>query len=128
MVRTRQLAAAAKPQGRSRTTNGAQLLDGIDGRSAIARCFRDILRKNSKSATEAERVLVRQAATLAVARLVNGELIDADTISKLSGQLRRILADLRRKAQASAPDQPSIHEHLAANYGADVNADEEDDD
>jgi hypothetical protein len=33
-----------KPEGRSRTTNGAQLLIGIDGRSAQARRFRDILR------------------------------------------------------------------------------------
>jgi hypothetical protein len=33
---------AGKPQGRSRTTNGAQLLPGIDGRSPIARRFRDI--------------------------------------------------------------------------------------
>ena len=113
---------AGKPQGRSRTTNGAQLLRGIDGRSPIARRLRDILRGYHEEfhvTTEHERTLARQAATLAVvseelqAQLVRGELVDADTITKLTGQLRRVLADLRQRTRADQPAPPSLHDHLA---------------
>jgi hypothetical protein len=75
--------------------------------------------------SEADRNLVRQAATLALkseqmqAALVNGEAVDADTLTKLAGQIRRVLADLRRKGEAAAPTPLSIHEHLARSAGAD---------
>jgi hypothetical protein len=111
-------------------SNGSKLLTGVDGRSTVARRFRDIMRGYAEEfevVTEAEQVLVRQAATLAIlseqlqAQLVKGEPIDADTITKLTGQLRRVLADLKRKAQASAPERPSILDHFAS-YPADADA------
>ena len=94
MQRVHKRVTGISATNRSRVTNGTSLLDGIDGRNAIARRFRDILRGYEEEftvATEAERVPVCQAATLAVlseqlqAKLINGELIDADTISKVSG-------------------------------------------
>jgi len=65
MTHSRQLVARAKPQGRSRTTNGAQLLQDVDGRSTIARRFWDLLQgyeEEYEVATEAEHTLARQAA------------------------------------------------------------------
>ncbi|WP_316229608.1 hypothetical protein [Bradyrhizobium sp. SZCCHNR1070] len=107
---------------RSRVTNGTRLLVGVDGRSAEARRFRDLVRSYEsefESTTEADRNLIRQAALLALksehlqAAVVRGEPVDADTLTKLTGQLRRILADLRRKSEAQAPAPLSIHQHLS---------------
>jgi hypothetical protein len=118
---------------RSRTTNGGQLLDCIDGRSAIARRFRDIKRGlecEFECNTEAERALIRQAAVLSVlseqlqAKMVLGELVDARTITNLAVQLRRILADLRQRTGQRDPSPPSLHEQLAA-YGTTLDADDE---
>jgi hypothetical protein len=102
----------------------------------IARRFRSILRNlEAEYETETDRALMRQAATLALlaeqlqAQLVRGEPIVPDTISKLTGQLRRVLADLKRKAQARTPEQtPSLLAHITANDDADENPDEEGDD
>lgn len=108
---------------RSRVTNGTQLLIGVDGRSPTARRFRDLIRAYEDEfdiTTEADRVLVRQAALLALrseqlqAAVVNGEAVDTELLTNLSGQIRRLLADLRRKAQQSAPAPASILDHLAA--------------
>jgi hypothetical protein len=65
------------------------------------RRFRSLLRayeEDFEVTTEADRVLVQQAATLTLlgerlqAQLVRGEPTDAGTITRLSGQLKRILA------------------------------------
>ena len=99
------------------------MLDGIDGRSVIARRLRDILRgllNEFEIVTEADELLVRQAATLSViseqlqTKLVNGELVDVKTTANLAGQLRRILGDLRRRSDQPGPAPPSLHEHLSA--------------
>jgi len=44
---------------------------------------------------------------------VRSEPVDADTLTKLAGQLRRVLGDLRRKAEEQAPAPISLHEHLS---------------
>jgi hypothetical protein len=109
--------------------NGTRMLEGIDGRSAIARRLRDILRGllvEFEIETPADDILIRQAASLAViseqlqARIVNGELPDVKTLTNLSGQLRRILADLRQRQSRNGPAPPSLHEHLAS-YGTRLN-------
>jgi hypothetical protein len=103
---------AVKPMARSRITNGRQLLDGIDGRSAIARRLRDILRSllvEFEITTEADELLVRQAAMLSViseqlqAQMVRSEPICHKTLSNISGQLRRILSDLRQRNDLRGP-------------------------
>lgn len=128
----RTLLAGTKPQARSKVTNGKRMLDGIDGRSIIARRFRDIMRGlqvEFEVTTEADQALVRQAAALSVmseqlqAQLVRGEMISVQVITNLSGQLRRILSDLRQRTGARGPAPPSIHEHLAA-YGTTLDADD----
>src|SRR5438477_12987956 len=122
---------------RSRVTNGTRLLDGIDGRSPIARRFRDGLRGllvEFDVTSEADQALVRQAAVLSIlseqlqAQMVRGEPVCAKTLTNLSGQLRRILADLRQRTDQRGPAPPSLHEHIAA-YGTtlDVQDDEGDD-
>jgi hypothetical protein len=93
MTQPRPRLDAGKPQGRSRTTNGAQLLPGIDGRSPIARRFRDILRGYEQEFhinTEHERTLARQAATLAPERRVAGQTVVPDVVTKLRRRMTKI--------------------------------------
>ncbi|WP_298106320.1 hypothetical protein [Bradyrhizobium sp.] len=117
-------------KARSRVTNGTRLLVGVDGRSPNARRFRDLVRAYEaefESVTEVDRNLIRQAALLALkseqlqAAVVRGDRVDTETITNLAGQLRRTLADMKRKAETTtAPAPTSILEQLAAH------ADEED--
>jgi hypothetical protein len=63
--------ARAKPEARSRVSNGkAVFLDSVDGRSALARRYRDILAQLVSDIggdpSEAESIICRRAATLAV--------------------------------------------------------------
>jgi hypothetical protein len=135
MEHSRKQIPSAKPMGRSKITNGRQMLDNIDGRSTIARRLRDILRGlliEFEITTEADDLLVRQAATLSVlseqlqAQMVRGEPICHKTISNISGQLRRILGDLRQRTDQRGPAPPSLHEHLAA-FGTTLDVDDEED-
>lgn len=125
----------AKPQARSKITNGLRMLDGIDGRSAIARRFRDIwhgLEQEFEINSESDQVLVKQAAALAIvseqlqAQVVRGELVDHRQIINLAGQLRRTLATLRARTALHGPAPASIHEHLAS-FGHRLNDDYEED-
>ncbi|MBZ9758425.1 hypothetical protein LB524_24355 [Mesorhizobium sp. ESP6-5] len=102
--------AYAKPTASTRIGNGSALLDGIDGRTAGARRYREILfRLNGELKLELSRVgrrmttqqelLLRRAAFLAMwcenieAKLVNGEDIDIDAFNVATNTLRRILTD-----------------------------------
>jgi hypothetical protein len=105
--------AAAKKDGRprlvpreskcrSRVSNGADLLPNIDGRSAIARRFRDIIaavavdQGGADHLSEARLQLVRRFAAAAViaeqmeSRLANGQEINIVEHSQLSSTLVRI--------------------------------------
>jgi hypothetical protein len=97
---------------RSRVTNGAELLPGIDGRSIWARRFRDLIRLHlndlggEADASEAEKALVRRAAALIVEleRLeTKFALSDGATSTQLddyqraTGALRRLLESLGLK-------------------------------
>src|SRR5687768_11729967 len=110
---------------RSRVTNGKQF-DGVDGRSANARRFRDLVDAFSRDLggmsqlTEADRSLVRQAATLTVrseqlqAAIVRGEPVDPDELIRLTNTARRTLAGIRRKEQP----KETISDYLARKQGA----------
>ena len=97
------------------TPQGTRPRSEID--TPIARRFRSILR-NLEAEYETDRALIRQAATLTLlaeqlqAQLVRGEPIVPDTISKLTGQLRRVLAELRQRTAEGEPAPPSLHDHL----------------
>jgi|SRR5579871_4330480 len=106
---------------RSRVTNGSQLLIGVDGRSPRARRFRDLVRAYEAEfevTTELDRGLIRQAALLTLkseqlqAAVVNGEAVDTEILTNLSGQIRRLLGDLRRKAALGQTASPSLQDHL----------------
>jgi len=136
MQRLRKSVTGISSTNRSRVTNGTRLLMGVDGRSAEARRFRDLVRSYEaefESTSESDRNLIRQAALLALkseqlqAAVVRGEAVDADTLTKLAGQLRRVLGDLRRKAAASAPTPISLHEHLSRSSDPQDDAEEGDD-
>jgi hypothetical protein len=87
---------------RSRVSNGRDLLPDVDGRSAIARRYRDIIsaividQGGVDRCSESRIQLIRRFAAAAVlaeqmeSRLANGELIDLTEHSLLSSTLVRI--------------------------------------
>ena len=68
--------------------------------------------------TELDRGLIRQAALLTLkseqlqAAVVRGEAVDAEVLTNMSGQIRRLLGDVRRKASEGQTAQPSLHDHF----------------
>jgi hypothetical protein len=87
---------------RSRITNGGDLLPGIDGRSAIARRYHDIVsailvdQGGEDRCSESRKQLIRRFAAAAViaeqmeARLANGEPINISEHAQLASTLVRI--------------------------------------
>jgi hypothetical protein len=91
-----------KLQGRSRISNGHDLLPDVDGRSVMARRYRDITsailvdQGGEAECSESRMQLIRRFAAAAVlaeqleARLVNGEQIDMQEHATLSSTLVRL--------------------------------------
>jgi hypothetical protein len=117
IVRRPSFARSAASLARSALSNGNRLLDGIDGRSASARRFRDLIHDLTKEhvgkdapLTTGEHNLVRQAAALVLraeqlqSRLVRGEPVDEDLLIRLSSEGRRILANLARRRERKQRD------------------------
>ncbi len=118
--------AAPPPATRSRVTNNpAAFLQGVDGRSALARRFRDVLAElvsdmgGVEVTSEGERQLARRAATLSVmaeqteAAWAAGDEVDTDTYVVITNALGRALGriGLRRRARNVTPD---LRSYLAA--------------
>lgn len=94
------------PTSRSRVTNGAKMVAGVDGRSADARRFRDLAMSFADDAggaaalTEAQRALVKQAAMLTIqsekiqAAMLQGEVVDVGHQLKIANTLARTLRRL----------------------------------
>ena len=109
---------AASPRARSRVTNHRDLLPNIDGRSLIARRYRDIVaavivdQGGLDRMAEARLQLVRRFAACAVlaesmeARLVNGEALDIAEYSTLTSTLVRVAQriGINRVAKDITPD------------------------
>lgn len=105
------------PTNRSRITNGRELLPGVDGRSAQARRYQDLVASLVSDAggnaqmSEARRQLIRRFAALAVcaegleAKLANGEEIDLAEHCQISSTLVRLATRLgiNRHAKVVAP-------------------------
>jgi hypothetical protein len=95
-----------KSHGRSRVSNGHDLLPDIDGRSVIARRYRDIAsailidQGGIDRCSESRKQLVRRFAAAAVlaeqmeSRLANGEQIDIAQHATLSSTLVRLAAKI----------------------------------
>jgi hypothetical protein len=104
---------------RSRVTNGRTLLPGVDGRSASARRYRDLIAELARELgdaepTAAESASIRQAAAIIVrseqlsADIVRGEPVDNDTLIRLSSEARRIMARLKRHVDVDTRSPPSL--------------------
>ena len=106
----------AKPEARSRVSNGsATFLDSVDGRSVLARRYRDILSSliadMGGDPSEAQSLIARRSATLAVwcelaeAGMAKGENLDIAEFTAAANALRRLLADigLERRAKDISP-------------------------
>jgi hypothetical protein len=115
---------AARPATvRSRVTNGAKMIAGVDGRSADARRYRDLAMSfaddcgGAASLTEAQRALVAQAAALTLqserlqGAMIRGENVDVEQQTRVANSLARTLSRLRIRKQVSR--KLSVPEYLA---------------
>jgi hypothetical protein len=112
-----------KPTARSRISNGAALLPGIDGRSALARRFRDIAGQIAGDLGGADRLsevklqLIRRfagAAALAEqleANIANGKPVDIAEHAALTSSLVRISS--RIGLSRAMKTVPTLDEYLA---------------
>jgi hypothetical protein len=92
------------------------MLEGVDGRSASARRFRDICRSYELEAggvvTGVERDMIRQAAALTLraeqlqADIVNGRPVDVDRLTRISGATKRILGAIHVKSTKRKDGEP----------------------
>jgi hypothetical protein len=106
-----------KTKGRSGVTNGNSLfLEGVDGRSALAKRYRDILSQlisdlGGDHPSEAMSLIARRAATLAVwceqreAEMASNKDINIGEFTTAINSLRRLLTDigLERRAKDITP-------------------------
>lgn len=122
MSRNRTVSATLSVQNRSKVGNGTRLLANIDYRSALGRRFRELVEAYSaefETTSQIDIDLIRMAASLVITSeamteaTVRGERVDPDATIKMAGQLRRVLADLKRRSQSSAPATPSLQDHFA---------------
>jgi hypothetical protein len=110
---------SARPStSRSAISNGSRLLDGVDGRSATARRFRDLCLayeqeiSSGETLTEIERGTARQAAALAIRSeqlqrdIVNGKDIDPDHLTRISGSIKRLLDMVKAKGAKRKTTEP----------------------
>jgi hypothetical protein len=110
---------------RSRVSNGRELLPNVDGRSLIARRYRDVVgailadQGGEDRCSESRRQLIRRFAAAAVlaeqleARLANGEQIDIAEHATLSSTLVRLASRIGID-RVPRDVTPSLREYLAA--------------
>lgn len=110
------------PNFATRKGTGAVVLSGVDGRSLMARRFREIHASIESDLggdlTEAQRHLIARAATLAIwceareAELAQGDEFDAGAYATIANALRRLLSDLGLERRAR-DITPSLSEYIA---------------
>jgi hypothetical protein len=103
---------------RSAVTNDPLLLRGVDGRSVVARRYRDVAIAladdlgGQDKLSEPSKILVRQAAALTVqvealqTRIVSGEDVNLEQLTRLSNVLGRTLQRLGLKKPRPTPSSP----------------------
>lgn len=117
--------AQSSATARSAVSNGTRLLSGIDGRSAQARRFRDLVKEftaelgGEEIMTEPMRAMVRQAAAVTVesermqAAIVRGDDIDTEQLVRVTNVLARLMNGLKAKAKVAKAGQPTgLSEYL----------------
>jgi hypothetical protein len=101
------------------TKRGANgyVLDGVDGRTATARRFRELytgMEAELGDLAEAQKAMLARACTLCIwcedqeAAMAKGEGFNAEVYSTVSNTLRRLMADLGVKATERAPKWPTM--------------------
>jgi hypothetical protein len=110
-------------------TNGADILPGIDGRSLLARRYRDIAgavladQAGARQCSEARLQLIRRFAAACVlaeqleARLTNGHAIDVGEHAALSSTLVRLAARIGIDRMPKDVT-PSLSDYLATRQAA----------
>lgn len=122
---------AAQTSSRTRLTNGAIVVAGVDGRTAWARRYKDVVALHASdlggpdAMSEAEKALVKRAATLVVelerleSRFASAEKPpserELDLYSRLAGSLRRLLeaVGIHRRPRDATPTITSYLRSLA---------------
>jgi hypothetical protein len=126
---------ASKSHARSRVTNGAAILPGIDGRSTWVRRLRDLINLHlvdlggPDMVSEAEKSIIRRAATLTIElerlelRFAQADLagqapdaLDLDLYQRTANSLRRMFESvgIKRVARDVTPRLPDYLEDLYA--------------
>ena len=119
---------ARKPTARSRVSNGRDLLANIDGRTMLARRYRDVVaavasdQGGADQLSEARMQLVRRFAAAAClaeaaeAKLVSGKTIDLQEHALLCSTLVRLAQriGIDRRARSVVPD---LRDYLEAGTG-----------
>src|ERR1019366_8719293 len=115
----------AKPTACSRVTNGRDILPNVDGRSVIARRYRDISFAIFQDAggidqcSEARQQLVRRFAACSViaeqmeSELANGKPINIAEHSQLSSTLTRLATRIGIDRRAHDITPPSVEAYIA---------------
>ena len=110
---------------RSAATNDPLMLRGVDGRSVVARRYRDVAIAladdlgGQDRLSEPSKILVRQAAAMTVQveglqpKIVSGENVDIEQLTRLSNVLGRTLHRLGLKKPRSKPTSP-LTDYLAS--------------
>jgi len=119
--------ATMKPRARSRVSNGsATFLERADGRSRLARRYRDILGQIISDIggdpSEAQSIIAKRSATIAVwcelaeARMAKGENLNITEFTTATNALRRLLADLglERRSRDISPSLEVYSQRLEA--------------
>jgi hypothetical protein len=136
-LRIRAMLERTSATNRSSISNGSRLLAGVDGRSAPARRFRDLVHDFSVplggagNLSPLDLALVRQAASLRLrfeqmeAAVAREEPIDDDQMIRLSSEVRRVISAIRKQDAGTATPGPSLSDYLASTEAA-LGADEPD--
>lgn len=122
------LAARHKSQGRSRASNNVRVLPGADGRSAVARRFRDIVTDLTEelggNLSTVEQCQLRAAASLQVhvetlmAQMARGEVVSPEEVTRAGNSAVRALDAIRRRKSARRQTKRTIHDVLANRIAA----------
>jgi hypothetical protein len=111
---------------RARVTNGSRLLAGVDGRSAEARRYRDLVSSFAADLggdpiklSELVKALIRQAAATIVvsekmqAAIVRGEVVDLEQATRVANTASRCLARLAATRKPWKQQPASVADILA---------------
>src|SRR5664279_4415761 len=119
---TRSSIEKPSPRTRSRVSNGSAVLEGVDGRSAVARRYRDVLNELISDLggdpSGAQSAIARRASALCVvceqaeAEMVAGGILDLAEFTTAANSLRRLLSDLGLERRARDVT-PSLADYIA---------------